>query len=159
MTKVDLNLVKRVLLNASVDNYLLDEIISELQSAAQEEGKNELQKLVPLKRQFVVLVADNEGILSEKECVGWILQIPEDERMQSVGEKLTKVAKAFNLSKKGRKFPVATVGETCENVSAKIFKEHKLWLKTKEPVLLVPIKNALSLKEDSQEKSHDVRDF
>ena len=55
------------------------------------------------------------------------------------------VAKAFNLSKKGRRYPVETVGETCENVPAKIFKEQKLWLKTKTPVLIVPMENDLDL--------------
>ncbi|MGX8716603.1 MAG: hypothetical protein ACSW8C_01280, partial [bacterium] len=56
-----------------------------------------------------------------------------------------RVAKAFNLSKKGRRYPVETVGETCENVPAKIFKEQKLWLKTKTPVLIVPVDNDLDL--------------
>ena len=37
------------------------------------------------------------------------------------------------------------MGETCENVPAKIFKEQKLWLKTKEPVLLVATDNHLDL--------------
>jgi len=73
------------------------------------------------------------------------LQLPEDEPMTSTPEKLARVAKAFNLSKKGRRYPVETVGETCENVPARIFKEQKLWLKTKEPVLIIPMQNALDL--------------
>ena len=100
----------------------------------------------PVKKQFVVVVADNDGVLDGKHCVGWILQLPEDEPMQSVGEKLMRTAKAFNLSKRGRRHPVETIGETCENVPGKIFREQQLWLKTKEPVLVVPMRNRLDLK-------------
>ena len=146
MAKIELELVKRILKRADLENNVLSEIMGELQSAINEEAEiNDEPKTAPIKKQFVVLVADNEGVLAEKELVGWILQLPEDEPMQSVGEKVARVAKAFNLSKKGRRFPVETVGETCENVPSRIFKEQKLWLKTKEPVLLVPINNMLDL--------------
>ncbi len=144
MAKIDLELVKRILKRASLDQNKFSEIIGELQSAVQEE-EEEVDKPAPIKKQFVVLVADSEGVLKDKELVGWVLQMPEEEAMQSIGDKVAKVAKAFNLSKKGRRFPVETVGETCENVPAKIFKEQKLWLKTKEPVLLVATDNHLDL--------------
>ena len=146
MAKIELELVKRILKRADLENNVLSEIMGELQSAINEETEiNDEPKTAPIKKQFVVLVADNEGVLAEKELVCWILQLPEDEPMQSVGEQVARVAKAFNLSKKGRRFPVETVGETCENVPSRIFKEQKLWLKTKEPVLLVPINNTLDL--------------
>ena len=146
MAKVELELVKRILKRAELENNVLSEIMGELQSAINEEAEiNDEPKSAPIKKQFVVLVSDNEGVLAEKELVGWVLQLPEDEPMQSVTDKVARVAKAFNLSKKGRRFPVETVGETCENVPSRIFKEQKLWLKTKEPVLLVPTSNALDL--------------
>lgn len=146
MAKIELELVKRILKRADLENNVLSEIMGELQSAINEEAEiNDEPKVAPIKKQFVMLVADNEGVLAEKELVGWILQLPEDEPMLSVTEKIARVAKAFNLSKKGRRFPVKTVGETCENVPSRIFKEQKLWLKTKEPVLLVPINNTLDL--------------
>ncbi len=146
MAKVELELVKRILKRAELENNVLSEIMGELQSAINEESEiNEEPKAAPIKKQFVVLVSDSEGVLSEKELVGWVLQLPEDEPMQSVTDKIARVAKAFNLSKKGRRFPVETVGETCENVPSRIFKEQKLWLKTKEPVLLVPVNNTLDL--------------
>ena len=146
MAKVELDLVERILKRAEIGNNVLREIMGELQSAVHENTDfNDEPKVAPVKKQFVVLVADNDGELAEKELMGWVLQLPEDEPMQSVPEKITRVAKAFNLSKKGRRYPVETVGETCENVSAKIFKEQKLWLKTKTPVLIVPIDNELDL--------------
>lgn len=146
MAKIELELVKRILKRAELENNVLSEIMGELQSAINEETDlNNEPKAAPVKKQFIVLVSDNEGVLSEKELVGWVLQLPEDEPMLSVSEKIARVAKAFNLSKKGRRFPVKTIGETCENVPSRIFKEQKLWLKTKDPVLLVPIHNTLDL--------------
>ncbi len=145
MAKVDLEIVKRILKRADIKNDVLSEIIGELQSAIHEENVSDEPKTTPQKKQFVVLVADNEGNLSGKELMGWILQLPEDEPMISVPDKIARVAKAFNLSKKGRRYPVSTIGETCENVSSRVFKEQKLWLKTKEPILIVPIQNQLEL--------------
>ena len=146
MAKVDLDLVERILKRADIGNNTLMEIMGELQSAVHENTEfNDEPKVAPVKKQFVVLVADSDGELVDKEMMGWVLQLPEDEPMQSVPEKITRVAKAFNLSKKGRRYPVETVGETCENVPAKIFKEQKLWLKTKTPVLIVPVDNDLDL--------------
>ena len=157
MAKVELDLVERILKRAEIGSSVLMEIMGELQSAVHEStDSNDVPKIAPIKKQFVVLVADSDGELAEKELMGWVLQLPEDEPMQSVPEKIVRVAKAFNLSKKGRRYPVETVGETCENVSAKIFKEQKLWLKTKTPVLIVPIENALDL--DSKDLKNISKD-
>lgn len=163
MAKVDLEVVKRVLKRAELENDVLSEIMGELQSAANETTDSDEERPTPIKKQFVIVAADNEGILANNELVGWVLQMPEDEPMTSTPEKLARVAKAFNLSKKGRRYPVETVGETCENVPARIFKEQKLWLKTKEPVLIVPVQNALDLdnvnldyKEIENEEEEDV---
>ena len=146
MAKIELELVKRVLKRTELEESVVSEILGELQSVVNDEAANvDEPKAAPVKKQFVVVVSDNSGILSNKEMMGWVLQLPEDEPMQSVPEKITRVAKAFNLSKKGRRYPVETVGETCENVPGRIFKEQKLWLKTKTPVLLVPIANTLDL--------------
>lgn len=146
MAKIDLDLVERILKRAEIGNNVLEEIMGELQSAVHEDAAfDDEPKTAPVKKQFVVLAADSTGELADKEIMGWVLQLPEDEPMQSISEKITRVAKAFNLSKKGRRYPVETVGETCENVPAKIFKEQKLWLKTKTPVLIVPINNDLDL--------------
>ncbi len=147
MAKIDLEIVKQVLQHSDLGNALIHEILGELKSAiAKGKNSSDEEEKVPEKKQFVVVVSDAEGKLLGKEWVGWVLQLPESEAMQSVPEKLQKVAKSFNVSQRGRKHPVKTVGETCEWVSAKIFKEQKLWLKTKTPVLLVPMKNAFEEK-------------
>lgn len=145
MAKIELELVKKILKRAELEDEVFTEIVDELQSAVDGENADEEPKVAPVKKQFVVLISDNEGKLVDQEWVGWVFQLPEDVAMQSITDRVKRAAKAFNLSKKGRRYPVETVGETCENVSARIFKEQKLWLKTKSPVLVVPIENALQL--------------
>ena len=41
--------------------------------------------------------------------------------------------------------PVQTIGEACEVVSAKLFKEQNIWVKTKTPILAVPVDNAIPM--------------
>lgn len=151
MAKIDLEIVKRILKRADLESSVVSEILGELQSAAEDAASDGNEpKTVPEKKQFIIVVADNDGLLTGKELVGWVLQLPEEEDMTSVSERLLKTAKAFNLSKKGRKHPVETLGELCEYVPARVFKEQKLFLKTKTPVLVVPMTNALELDEVSQ---------
>ena len=98
MAKVDLEVVKRVLKRAELENDVLSEIMGELQSAANETMDSDEERPAPIKKQFVIVAADNEGILADQDLVGWVLQLPEDEPMTSTPEKLARVAKAFNLT-------------------------------------------------------------
>ena len=41
--------------------------------------------------------------------------------------------------------PVETIGEACEAVTAKLFKEQNIWIKTKVPVLAVTTANKISM--------------
>ena len=158
MAKIDLEVVKRILKRADLEGSVMNEILGELQSAVEDATSDaDEPKAAPEKKQFIIVVADNDGLLKDKELVGWVVQLPEEDDMTSVSEKLLKTAKAFNLSKKGRKQPVETLGELCEYVPARIFKEQKLSLKTKTPVLVVPMANALELDELPQTSSR--KDF
>ncbi len=143
MAKVEIDIIKQVLKRSSLDEKVIANILRDLQSAVQDTEANEEEKKPIIKKQYVVLLADEEGKLAKEEWMGWIVQVPENEPLQSAVEKVVRVGKAFNLTKKGRKFPVKTIGEVCESVSGRIFNENKVWLKTKEPILIIPLKNAL----------------
>ena len=159
MAKIDLEVVKRILKRADLESSVMSEILGELQSAvADAASEADEPKVAPEKKQFIIVVVDNEGLLTDKEMVGWVLQLPEEDDMTSVSEKLLKTAKSFNLSKKGRKHPVETLGELCEYVPSRIFKEQKLSLKTKVPVLVVPMANALELDATPQPSSRKAFD-
>lgn len=140
--KVEVELIKMILKRRKepVDpsnerdvNALIQEIQNE--AAALEEGADEKEKKA--KQQFVVVVYDPEGELEGKEFTGSVVQIPEDESVYTAIERLQRAGYEFNTTKKGRRMPVKTIGEICEHVPAKVLKEQKIAVKTKEPVFLL----------------------
>lgn len=141
MAKVDLELVKMVMQRALPDERVVSSVIEELKKelAAQQDEP----KTPQVKKQFVMMVSDPEGALPEKELVGWVLQIPEDDSPALTQEKLIKAAYDFNASPKGQRMPVETIGETCEVVGPKFMREHGVWVKTKEPIWIIPTDNKI----------------
>ena len=78
------------------------------------------------------------------------MQIPEDDNPALALGRIHKGAFDFNRTPKGRRLPLRTVAEACEFCSAKIFKEHKIWIKTKEPVLIVRSDNKIPIFEEGE---------
>ena len=142
MAKVDIDLVASVAaqkLNPSSNE--LDAFLRELRERV-EAQKSEKEPAV--KKQYVFILSDPKGkFKGDTDYVGWVVQIPEDDNPATALEKLHLAAYDFNRSAKGRRYPVGTVAEACEFGSQKIFKEHKIWVKTKEPVLVVRTNNKL----------------
>lgn len=135
MAKVDIDLVKMILQRREFDTRQVASIINELEEEVRIQKETE-EKPPPVKKQFVVLVSDPAGELEGKDFTGWVLQIPEEDSPNVSEERLTRSAYDFNVTPKGRRYPVKTIAESCEVVSAKFHKEHKVWVKTKEPVLI-----------------------
>jgi hypothetical protein len=142
MSKVDLDLVKHVLQRNELDVRQTNTIIEDLQNelkALQEENPPAPR----VKKQFCILISDPNGTLDTQDLTGWVLQIPEDETPMATEGKIHKSAYDFNVTPKGRRMPVKTIGETIEVVPARIAKEHDLWIKTKEPVLVLRTNNRI----------------
>ena len=141
MPKVDLDIVKFILQRNELDvrkvSQIMDDIEVELTNQVDEE------RPPPVKKQFVMMVSDPEGELEGKNYTGWVLQIPEEDSPYVSEERLIKGAYEYNATKKGRRMPVKSVGEACEVVPARIYKEQNIWVKTKEPVLIVRSNNVL----------------
>ena len=148
MAKVDIELVKMVLTRNEVETRLVADIIKEIQEETKADADEE--KEPPVKKQYVVVVYDPEGELEGKELTGSIVQIPEDESVYTAVEKLHRAGYEFNTTKKGRRMPVKTVGEVCENVPARIAKEQKIWIKHKEPCFLLPTDGLLPTEKSGQ---------
>ena len=110
---------------------------------AQEEEK--LNRPPPVKKQFSILIADAEGELKDKDLTGWVVQIPEDDSASLCPERIINAAYEFNTTSKGQRMPVETIGEACEAVTAKLFKEQNIWIKTKVPVLAVTTANKIPI--------------
>ena len=134
--KVDLDLVKAVLQRNDMDVRLVSQILEEIQVelAALEQ---ETEKVPPVKKQYVFVLSDPKGELEGKDFTGWVVQIPEEDSPFLAEERLFRSGYEYNVTPKGRRLPVKTVSEVCEFVPARIMKEQKLWVRTKEPVYVL----------------------
>lgn len=141
MAKVDTELVKMILqrneLDIRVVSRIMDDIEIEVRNLVDED------KPPPIKKQWCMLVSDPQNSLAGKDYTGWVVQIPEDDSPATTQERLINAAYDFNASPKGQRMPVQTIGETCEVVPARFFKEHGAWVKTKIPVLLLSTDNKI----------------
>ena len=144
MAKVDLDIVKHILQRNELDVRQVNAIIEDI-----EQEMKVIQEETPptprVKKQFAILVSDPEGVMPKVDLTGWVLQLPEEESPMGLEEQIHKAAYDFNQTPKGRRLPAKTVGEACEAVPARIFKEYQLWVKTKEPVLVLTTNNQIPI--------------
>lgn len=143
MSKIEVAQVADVLRKAQLEPAAMRRILEALNKITEEAAKEEQDKPPAQKKQFVILVSDPDGVVPEKELAGWVLQIPEEASPLSLEERIHKAAADFNATRRGRKLPVETVGETLESVPAKNFTEVEVWVKTKQPVLVLTTDNKL----------------
>jgi len=134
-----LELLKKVLQRNELDARQVSQIIEDI--------NKELEKEEPkgpgVKKEFGILVSDPNGAIQGVDLTGWVVQIPEGEDPKMIHEKIIAAAYEYNVTPKGRRFPVETIGEACESVTARIFKEQGIWIKNKQPLLLVRTDNKI----------------
>jgi hypothetical protein len=137
-----MDLVKHVLQRAELDVRQVASIMEDIERESKllQEEKEPAPRL---KKQFTLLVSDPDGLLPDQDLVGWVAQIPEDDSPATTVDRIVKAAWDFNQTPKGRRMPVQTIGEACEVVPARIFKEYDVWIKSKEPLLVVRTNNAV----------------
>lgn len=141
MSKIDINKAAEIIKKNAVEPAVLRRIVEEMNLVVQPEPGEEAPP--PIKKQFVILISDPEGLLPQVDLVGWVLQIPENESVATTQDRIFRAAYDFNATKKGRLLPAKTVGEAIECVPAKFFKEADLWVKTKTPVLVLHTDNLI----------------
>ena len=142
MPKIDVNRVAEILKKNHIDPAVLRRVVEEMNLAVQPDP-GDGDQAPPVKKQFVIHVSDPNEKLPKVDFTGWVLQIPEDESPASVQERLLKATYDYNASKKGRLYPAKTVGDAIEAVPAKLFRESELWVKTKEPVIVLRTDNEI----------------
>jgi hypothetical protein len=144
MAKVDLELVKFILQRNELDirqvNAIIEDIEQEMK-VMQEENP----PAAKVAKQWAILVSDPEGVMPKADLVGWVLQMPEEDSPAVLESQIHKAAYDFNQTPKGRRMPVQAIGEACEVIPARIFKEHQVWVKTKEPVIILRTSNAIPM--------------
>tara|TARA_B100001778_G_scaffold284581_1_gene251043 strand:+ start:157 stop:612 length:456 start_codon:yes stop_codon:yes gene_type:complete len=143
MAKIDLDKLRNILHRNESDIRKINDIIKEVEHELQIEKEEREQRPPLVKKQFVTLISDNEGKLVDQDFASWIVQIPEDDSPATVIDKIHQSAYNYNVTSKGQRLPVKSIGEACESVSARLFKENNLWVKTKIPVLAVRCSNKI----------------
>ena len=143
MAKIDIEKLKHILHRNESDIKKINDILNDIAMELQIEQTEKEARPPAVKKQFVTLIADNDGHLLNQDFASWVLQIPEEANPKAVIDKIHKSAYTYNATPKGSRFPVKSMGETLESVSAKIFKENEVWVKTKIPILAVSCKNQL----------------
>ena len=143
MSKIETNKVCEVVKKHVSEAETVRAIIEEINLAVQPENADE-EKTPHEKKQFVVIASDPNGALANvPDFVAWVVQIPENESVTTTTDRVFRAAYDFNASRKGRLCPVKTVGEAMEAVPVRFTKEAELWIKTKEPVLVVRTDNVI----------------
>lgn len=145
MAKIDVETLKFILQRNEPDIRKVNEIMQEIEMELKAEEEEKANRPPPIKKQFSILVSDPEGELTGKDLTGWVVQIPEDDSVSLTPERIISAAYEFNTTPKGRRMPVETIGEACEVVTAKLFKEQNIWIKTKVPVLVVTTPNKIPM--------------
>ena len=146
--KIDIELVEMVLKRTSLTELQQLQILEDLKFESKQVVGDDREP--PEKKQFVVILNDPYGKLPKTgfEFSGWVVQIPEDDDPHSALEKLHCAALDFNQTPKGRRMPIKTIAEACEFGSAKLFKERKIWVRTKEPVLVLSTNGKIAAVEE-----------
>lgn len=145
MPKIDIETLKFILQRNEPDVRKIAEIMQEIKMELQAEEEERANRPPPVKKQFVVMLSDPDGELAQKDITGWIVQIPEDDSPATAPARVIRAAYEFNTTPKGRRLGVKTVGDACEAVTAKLFKEQQVWVKTKTPILAVPVPNEIPM--------------
>jgi hypothetical protein len=143
MPKIDIETLKFILQRNEPDVRKIAGIMQEIDMELKAEEEEKALRPPPIKKQNVMLVSDPDGALKDKDFVGWIAQIPEDDDIATTAGRIHSSAHEFNTTPKGIRMPVETIGEACEVIPAKFFKEQNIWIKSKTPLLIIPVENKI----------------
>jgi len=131
--KFDKDIVEQVLCDyPEIDMSTRVKIINDIEREV-EQNKPEREKNP--KKQFVaIVVTDNEEI---EEVPMFMVQIEEGDDHNTIIDRITHATAEHNNTPKGEKFPIDTLGGALQETKRKFITEKKVWVKTKEPVIIV----------------------
>ena len=136
--KVELENVEEILLQKKVEPIKVQEIIRDLEQAAEEEKEDKKANAGPKsKYEFVVILNDKDGILKDKEIAAWVVQQLDGQDAGLVLSKLSDAAKTQNEAAKRKKNMITDLVGLFESLKPKWLKEKGLKIKTKELVRVI----------------------
>ena len=129
--KIDKDIVEQVLCDY-IDMATRIKIINDIEREV-EQNKPEREKNP--KKQFVgIAVTDNPDF---EEVPFFLVQIEEGDDHNTIVDRITHATAEHNNTPKGEKFPIDTLGGALQETKRKFITEKKVWVKTKEPVIIV----------------------
>ena len=100
MAKIDIEKLKHILHRNESDIQKINDILNDIAMELQIEQAEKEARQPVVKKQFITLIADNEGVLLDKDFASWVLQIPEEANPQAVIDKIHKSAYSYNATPK-----------------------------------------------------------
>lgn len=142
--KASIETVNTVLCEEELEPNRITKILRKIEEqAAAEAEADKANREPPVKKQFVIVVSDPRGTLPSEDYVGWVCQIPEDDPTADTVDRIIRASYEYNISKKGRKYPVKTIGEACEAVGQRFMKEQNVAVKNRVPVTILRTDNKI----------------
>lgn len=139
-SKVDIEQIEFTARLVGIDPTKVEKLIKDLKRSVEEEKENK-PKRKKTKNQLVAVAnttGKDEGFIRQlTETPIFIVQVPTEDDHNLIPEKISKAAKEYHQSKKGKKFPVKNLWEALGHIQEKYFKSYKLGRKTKEPIIVV----------------------
>lgn len=140
MTKISIEEVEAVLSETQLSVEEKQNVISKLEQIVQEEKDNK-EPRAKSKNQFVGITTGDDI----NSAPVWIIQTKEEMDHTEVMPKIIEAVKEFNLTKKGMKAPIKTIGEAFEHCKKKLMTSRGVNPKTKEPIIVVKTDNEINL--------------
>lgn len=136
---VHLENVEEILLQKKIEPPKVQEIIRDLQKAAEEEKEDAKANAVPkLKWEHVIVLNDTEGKI-QGDYTGWVVKQREGQDAGLVLSKLLDAAKNQNEAAKRKKTVIKSFIELFEALKSKWTKEKGLKISTKEPCRILVV--------------------
>lgn len=131
--KIDIAEVEAKLLEKRFDPTKVAEVVKELVEVAEEIQEDKTAAAGPKQKwEYVIVLNDKEGILTDKEIAGWVVQQEADADAGLIFSKLKDSAKAQNEGAKRKRNVITNFVELFEYLKPKFTKEKKVRIKTKE---------------------------
>ena len=127
---------------ANIDPAKMRDVVEKLNQIEEEKKEEAAENKEPKqKSQFVLFVMD-DGTLTDKELIGYAVQVPSDKSPSTAYGSFVDCVRGYNNgARKAKKYPITKVGDGMMNLRGRWLKDAKLKIKTKEAVLVIPVKN------------------
>ena len=144
--KIELKKIEVAMLENGVDEELIKAVMLQLEEEAAEEIQPEVaddqptnedltdnsEDLPKVKYEYVIILNDKEGHLTDKEIAGWVVQQEENADAGLVLHKLKEAAKDQNEKAKRKKNAITSLEDLFDGLKAKFLKSKNIKIKTKD---------------------------